>query len=51
MGSGVSAGVYAKNLLARKYHQAGYVEGAFGGFNTVIPGEPQTFGAELSMKF
>lgn len=51
MGSGVSAGVYAKNLLARKYYQAGYVEGASGGFNTVIPGEPQTFGAELSMKF
>jgi iron complex outermembrane receptor protein len=51
MGSKVSAGVYAKNLLNRGYYQAGYVEGASGGFNTVIPGEPQTFGAELSVKF
>jgi iron complex outermembrane receptor protein len=51
MGSGVSLGVYAKNLFDRKYYQAGYVEGASGGFNTVIPGEPQTFGAELTMKF
>jgi len=51
MGSDVSLGVYAKNLFKEKYYQAGYVEGAAGGFNTVIPGEPQTFGAELTMKF
>lgn len=51
LGSDVSLGVYAKNLFKEKYYQAGYVEGASGGFNTVIPGAPQTFGAELTFKF
>ncbi len=51
MGSDVSFAIYAKNLFKEKYYQAGYVEGASGGFNTVIPGAPQTFGAELTAKF
>ena len=51
MGSKFSLAVYAKNLLDKGYYQAGYVEGASGGFNTAIPGEPQTFGAEVSVKF
>lgn len=51
MGSKFSFAVYAKNLFDKGYYQAGYVEGASGGFNTAIPGEPQTFGAELSFKF
>ncbi len=49
--SKVSAGLYLKNALNRFYYQSGYVEGASGGFNTAIPGEPRTFGAELSVKF
>lgn len=51
MKSQVSVAVYAKNLFNRFYYASGYVEGASGGFNTAIPGEPQTFGAELSFKF
>ncbi len=51
LGSPVSLGVFAKNLFREKYYQAGYVEGASGGFNTVIPGAPQTFGAEATVKF
>ncbi|MGE4430374.1 MAG: TonB-dependent receptor [Sphingobium sp.] len=51
MGSQFSLGLYAKNLLDKQYYQSGYVLGASGGMNTVIPGEPQTFGAELTMKF
>ncbi|MFW2830963.1 TonB-dependent receptor [Sphingomonas sp. ID0503] len=51
MGSPISAGLYAKNLFKEKYYQAGYVEGAAGGFNTAIPGAPQTLGAEVSVKF
>ncbi|WP_265269483.1 TonB-dependent receptor [Sphingomonas lycopersici] len=51
MGSKISAGVYVKNLLDKLYYQSGYVEGASGGFNTVIPGEPRTIGAELTVKF
>ncbi len=51
MGSKFSLAVYAKNILDKGYYQAGYVEGASGGFNTAIPGEPQTFGAEVSVKF
>lgn len=51
MGSDLSFAVYAKNLFKEQYYQSGYVLGASGGLNTVIPGEPQTFGAELTMKF
>ncbi|AMK25519.1 TonB-dependent receptor [Sphingobium sp. TKS] len=51
MGSPLSLGIYAKNLFDRQYYQSGYVLGASGGMNTVIPGEPQTFGAEVTMKF
>ena len=51
VGSKFSAGVFAKNIFNRGYFQAGYVEGASGGFNTVIPGEPQAFGGEISVKF
>lgn len=51
MGSDVSFGLFAKNLLNRFYFASGYVEGASGGFNTAIPGEPRTIGAELSAKF
>ena len=47
----ISAALYLKNLTNKFYYQSGYVEGASGGFNTAIPGEPRTFGAELSVKF
>lgn len=51
MGSRLSVGVYAKNLFDRQYFASGYVLGASGGVNTAIPGEPQTFGAEATLKF
>ena len=50
-GSGFSAAVFAKNLFDKLYYNSGYVEGASGGFNTAIWGEPQTFGAEATFKF
>jgi len=50
-GSGFSAAVFAKNLFDKLYYNSGYVEGASGGFNTAIWGEPQTFGAEVTYKF
>ena len=49
--SKVSAGIYAKNLFDKLYFQSGYVEGGSGGFNTAIPGEPRSIGAEVSVKF
>jgi len=49
--SELSAGVYVKNVFDKVYYQSGYVEGASGGFNTALWGEPRTFGAELSAKF
>jgi len=51
MRSKVSAGVYVKNVFDKLYYQSGYVEGASGGFNTALWGEPRTFGVELSAKF
>lgn len=50
-GSKLSVAAYAKNLFDKLYYNSGYVEGASGGFNTAIWGEPQTFGAEVTYKF
>src|SRR6202012_2487085 len=51
MGSKFSAGVYVKNLTNKLYSSSGYVEGASGGFNTVIVGEPRTVAGEIAVKF
>lgn len=51
MQSRVSAAVYVRNLTDELYHVSGYALGASAGVNTWYPGEPQTFGAELSVKF
>jgi iron complex outermembrane receptor protein len=49
--SKVSGGLYVRNLANKVYHIAGYALGASSGVNTWYPGEPRTFGAELSVKF
>jgi iron complex outermembrane receptor protein len=51
MQSKVSAGLYVRNLADKVYHISGYALGASAGVNTWYPGEPRTFGAELSVKF
>ncbi len=51
MQSKVSGGLYVRNLADKVYHIAGYALGASSGVNTWYPGEPRTFGAELSVKF
>jgi len=51
MGSKVSVAAFAKNVFDKLYYNSGYVEGASGGFNTAIWGEPQTFGAEVTYRF
>jgi len=51
MQSNFSAGVYVKNVFDKLYYQSGYVEGASGGFNTALWGEPRTAAAEVSFKF
>ncbi len=50
-GSNISIAAYVKNLFDKLYYNSGYVEGASGGFNTAIWGEPQTFGAEITYRF
>ena len=51
MQSRVSAAVYVRNLTDKLYWSSGYALGAGNGLNTWYPGEPRTFGAELSVKF
>lgn len=51
MQSRVSAALYVRNLADKVYHISGYALGASNGVNTWYPGEPRTFGAELSVKF
>ena len=51
MQSRISAAVYVRNLADKVYHVSGYALGASAGVNTWYPGEPRTFGAELSVKF
>jgi iron complex outermembrane receptor protein len=51
MQSQVSAALFARNLTKNTYYVSGYALGASNGVNTAYPGEPRTFGAELSVKF
>lgn len=51
LGSRVSAAAYVRNVGNRLYFISGYAMGAAGGYNTAYPGEPRTFGGELSVKF
>ncbi len=51
MKSSVSAAVFARNLTNNTFYVSGYALGASNGVNTAYPGEPQTFGVELSVKF
>lgn len=51
MGSEVSAAIFVRNLTKSKYYISGYALGASNGVNTAYPGEPRTFGAEISVKF
>jgi iron complex outermembrane receptor protein len=50
-GTRINVAGFVKNALNKFYYASGYVEGASGGFNTAIPGEPRTFGLETSIKF
>lgn len=51
MESQVSAALFVRNLTKNTYYVSGYALGASNGVNTAYPGEPRTFGAELSVKF
>ncbi len=51
MESKVSAAFYVRNLTNNFYYISGYALGASNGVNTAYPGEPRTFGAEVSVKF
>ena len=51
MQSSVSAAFFVRNLTKNSYYISGYALGASNGVNTAYPGEPRTFGAELSVKF
>jgi iron complex outermembrane recepter protein len=51
MESDVSAAFYVRNLTDNVYHISGYALGASNGVNTWYPGEPRTFGGELSIRF
>ena len=51
MQSKFSAALFVRNLTDKVYHISGYALGASNGVNTWYPGEPRTFGAEVSVKF
>jgi iron complex outermembrane receptor protein len=51
MGSDISFGAFVRNVTDKLYYISGYAMGASGGYNTAYPGEPRTFGAEISVKF
>lgn len=51
MGSNVSAALYVKNAFDKLHYVSGFVMGGAGGYNTALPGEPRTFGGEVSVKF
>jgi len=51
MGGPVSAAVYLRNAFDKMHYVSGFVMGGAGGYNTALPGEPRTIGAEVSVKF
>jgi iron complex outermembrane receptor protein len=50
-GKNISLGLFAKNLLDRRYYEGGFALGPDVGFNTALPGAPRTYGAELNYTF
>lgn len=43
--------VFGRNLSEEEYFAGGNSNAATGGFNSVIPGEPRTYGAEFYYNF
>ncbi|MEQ9662733.1 MAG: TonB-dependent receptor [Parasphingopyxis sp.] len=50
-GSGVSAAFFAKNILDQEYYVGGIGLGTAGGYNLAVPGEPLTYGLDVSIRF
>ncbi|WP_158514403.1 TonB-dependent receptor [Sphingopyxis macrogoltabida] len=50
-GSGVSAAFFAKNIFDKEYYVGGIGLGTAGGYNLAVPGEPRTYGIDISFRF
>lgn len=50
-GSGVTAAVFARNLLNKKHYTGGNSLGATLGLNTSVPGRPRFWGGEVRVEF
>lgn len=50
-GSGVSAAFFAKNIFDKQYYVGGIGLGTAGGYNLAVPGEPRTYGIDISFRF
>ena len=50
-GSGVSAAFFAKNIFDKEYFVGGIGLGTAGGYNLAVPGEPRTYGVDVSFRF
>lgn len=51
LGSDVSAAIFVRNLLDRKYFAGGNSTGPTLGLNTAVPGQPRILGGELKLSF
>ena len=50
-GTGISAAFFAKNIFDKEYFVGGIGLGTAGGYNLAVPGEPRTYGVDLSFRF
>lgn len=50
-GSGFSAAAFVKNAFDKQYFVGGIGLGTAGGYNLAVPGEPRTFGADITFRF
>jgi iron complex outermembrane receptor protein len=50
-GSGFGLAAYAKNVTDKAYYVGGLAQGAGLGYNLANPGQPRTFGAEVTYRF
>ena len=50
-GTNLSLAVFGRNLTEEKYYAGGNSNALTGGFNSRIPGQPRTFGLEITARF
>jgi iron complex outermembrane receptor protein len=50
-GTNLDMAIFGRNLTEEKYYGGGNSNALTGGFNSRIPGQPRTYGLEITARF